>query len=276
MEAILKRPLPGCRPIASFARMNPMLTQNYSKLPTDLSPQPLPHHVAVIMDGNGRWAQQRGLPRIAGHRQGARTLKDLLRCCKDWGIAMLTVYAFSTENWQRPIQEVEFLLKLFEKLLRRELAEMQREGVRISFIGDLTILPTALQIAINRAITETEQNDAVRLNVALNYGSRAELVTACRHLAEQVQYGLMKPDEIDEASLERSLYTADLPHPDLLIRTSGEVRLSNYLLWQLAYTELYFTETLWPDFDRTAFHQALQQYQHRDRRYGKLSTALSA
>lgn len=253
-----------------------MQTQDYSKLPIDLLSRPLPHHVAVIMDGNGRWAQQRGLPRIAGHRQGARTLKELLRCCKDWGIAVLTVYAFSTENWQRPIQEVEFLLKLFERLLHRELTEMRREGVKITFVGDLTILPTALQIEINRAMTETEQNDTVHLNVALNYGSRAELVNACRQLAEQVQYGLIKLDEINEANIERSLYTADLPHPDLLIRTSGELRLSNYLLWQLAYTELYFTETLWPDFDRAAFHHALQQFQQRDRRYGKLATALSA
>jgi undecaprenyl diphosphate synthase len=262
--------------IANLKSMNSMLTQDYSTLPSDLLPERLPHHVAVIMDGNGRWAQQRGLPRIAGHRQGARTLKALLRCCKDWGIAMLTVYAFSTENWQRPFQEVEFLMKLFERMLRRELADMKREGVRISFMGDLTPLPTALQIEMNRAMTETEQNSAVHFNIAVNYGSRRELVDACRHLAEQVKYGLMPLDEINETQIEQSLYTANVPHPDLMIRTSGELRLSNYLLWQLAYAELYFTETLWPDFDRAAFHQALQQYQYRDRRYGKLSTALSA
>jgi undecaprenyl diphosphate synthase len=250
--------------------------QNNSTVPSDLNPHTLPQHVAVIMDGNGRWARERGLPRIAGHRQGARTVKELLRCCQDWGIPALTVYAFSTENWQRPLAEVEFLMKLFEKVLCWERLDMQRAGVKISFIGDLAILPTPLQIEINRAITETEANQAVHLTIAINYGSRAELVTAFRSLADQVQHGLLKPEEIDEPTIERSLYTANMPHPDLLIRTSGELRLSNYLLWQLAYAELYFTPTLWPDFDRAAFHQALQHYQHRDRRYGKLSTALSA
>lgn len=242
-------------------------------LPLDLDPNHLPNHVAVIMDGNGRWAKQRGLPRIAGHRQGAKTLKDLLRCCKDWGIGMLTVYAFSTENWRRPLQEVDFLMALFERLLRKELAEMQDEGVRIQFIGALDELPASLQHEAVQSMRETAHNAAVQFNVAVNYGSRAEIVQACQQLARQVQQGLLQPEAIDESLITQRLYTTGMPEPDLLIRTSGEVRLSNYLLWQLAYTELYFTDTLWPDFDRTAFHQSLQTYQKRDRRYGRVNDA---
>ncbi|NJN22518.1 MAG: isoprenyl transferase [Leptolyngbya sp. RL_3_1] len=224
-----------------------------------------------MMDGNGRWAQHRGLPRIAGHRQGARTLKDLVRCCKDWGIPTLTVYAFSTENWQRPLEEVSFLMRLFERLLRQELAELHQEEVRLQFWGDLTPLPALLRSQMHRATTATAQNRAVTFNVAVNYGSRLEIVQACRHLAEQVQQGRLAPDDIDETRLEQHLYTGSLPGPDLLIRTSGEQRLSNYLLWQLAYAELYFTDTLWPDFDRPAFAEALQAFQRRDRRFGGLS-----
>jgi undecaprenyl diphosphate synthase len=245
-------------------------------LPLDLDRDRLPQHVAFIMDGNGRWAQQRGLPRIAGHRQGARVLKDLVRCCKDWGIPTLTVYAFSTENWRRPLPEVEFLMRLFERLLCKELAEMHAEGVRLQFLGDLSGLPAALQTEIQQAIAKTAQNHGVTFNVAVNYGSRLEIVRACQALAQQVQQGLVQPQEIDESRLSQQLYTAQQPDPDLLIRTSGEQRLSNYLLWQLAYTELYFTDRLWPDFDRSAFHQALLDYQQRDRRFGKLPTALTA
>jgi undecaprenyl diphosphate synthase len=247
-----------------------MNSQPLSERPTDLDPKALPRHVAIIMDGNGRWAQQRGFPRIAGHRQGAKTLKELVRCCKDWGIPALTTYAFSTENWQRPLKEVEFLMRLFERLLQRELAEMHREGVRISFIGDLSVLPASLRRAIEQAAKHTAHNPAVHLTVAINYGSRSELTHACRQIATQVQQGKIQPQAIDEALLSQHLYTTDYPDPDLLIRTSGEQRLSNYLLWQLAYTEFYFTETFWPDFDRGAFHQALQYYQNRERRFGKV------
>jgi undecaprenyl diphosphate synthase len=241
-----------------------------TECPADLDPQALPRHVAIIMDGNGRWAQQRGFPRIAGHRQGAKALKELVRCCKDWGIPALTAYAFSTENWQRPLKEVEFLMRLFERLLRRELAEMHREGVRISFIGDLSVLPASLGRAIEHAVKHTAHNPAVHLTVAINYGSRAELTHACRQIATQVQQGKIQPQAIDEAILSQHLYTTGHPDPDLLIRTSGEQRLSNYLLWQLAYTEFYFTETFWPDFDRAALHQALQYFQNRERRFGKV------
>ncbi|MEO1094137.1 MAG: isoprenyl transferase [Cyanobacteria bacterium J06638_28] len=240
-------------------------------LPIDLNRDRLPQHVAFIMDGNGRWAQRQGLPRIAGHRQGARILKELVRCCKDWAIPTLTVYAFSTENWHRPLAEVQFLMRLFERLLRREIAEMDEEGVRLQFLGDLSELPQPLQQEIDRACTATAYNQAVTFNVAVNYGGRFELVQACQQMARSVQQGLLAPDDIDESLLTQQLYTAGQTDPDLLIRTSGEQRLSNYLLWQLAYAELYFTDCLWPDFDRTAFHQALLSFQQRDRRFGKLS-----
>jgi len=242
-------------------------------LPTDLNPDRLPHHVAVIMDGNGRWAAQRGLPRIAGHRQGAKTLKALLRCCKEWGIGALTVYAFSTENWCRPTEEVNFLMLLFERLLRRELAELKREDVRVTFVGDLSGLVPSLRHQIEDTMLATAKNQAIRFNVAVNYGSRAEMARACRQVAEQVQQGELQPADVTESLLAQHLYTAGTGDPDLLIRTSGEMRLSNFLLWQLAYTELYFAECFWPDFDRAAFHQALLAYQRRDRRFGRVAAS---
>ncbi len=247
-----------------------------SNLPIDLNSQNLPHHVAVIMDGNGRWATQQKLPRIAGHRQGARTLKELLRCSKDWGIKILTAYAFSTENWRRPTEEVDFLMILFEKMLRRELEEMHREGVRINFVGDLSALPKSLQNEMQRSMLETSNNRDIQFNVAVNYGSRKEIVSACRRVAGLVQKGEIKPEDISEDLIEKNLYTVDIPAPDLLIRTSGEKRLSNFLLWQMAYTEMYFTDTLWPDFDQAAFQQALISYQNRERRFGKVKAVLSA
>ena len=247
----------------------------YATLPADLSTQALPQHVAVIMDGNGRWANQRGLPRIAGHRQGARVLKDLLRCCKDWGVGALTAYAFSTENWRRPTSEVDFLMVLFEKMLRKELKEMHREGVRIRFIGDLSALSPSLQAEIDRATTETANNTAIDFNVAINYGSRSEIVQACQKITQKVERGELSSDNVSEALISEHLYTAG-DDPDLLIRTSGEQRLSNFLLWQLAYTEMYFTNAFWPDFDRGEFHRALQVFQARDRRFGNASDTVTA
>lgn len=240
-------------------------------IPTDLDPQRLPQHVAVIMDGNGRWATKQGLPRIAGHHQGARVLKELLRCCKDWGIKALTAYAFSTENWRRPTGEVDFLMMLFERLLHKELAQMHKEGVRISFVGDLSALPVSLQREMQRAIAQTANNQAIHFTVAVNYGSRNEIVRVCRQVAIQVQRGEISPEDVNASLLEQHLYTASTPDPDLLIRTSGEMRLSNFLLWQIAYTEIYFTDTLWPDFDRAAFYRALLDYQRRDRRMGQIA-----
>jgi undecaprenyl diphosphate synthase len=238
-------------------------------IPTDLDLQRLPKHVAVIMDGNGRWAKQKGFPRVVGHRQGVDALKELLRCCKDWGIGALTAYAFSTENWGRPTEEIDFLMVLFERILRRESEEMRAEGVRISFVGDLEALPLSLQAEIHHAMQTTAGNKAIHFTIAINYGSRHEIVKACRQVAEHVQTGEVQLEQVDEALFQQYLYTAGQSDPDLLIRSSGEMRLSNFLLWQMAYTEIYFTNILWPDFDRTEFHHALVEYQSRDRRFGK-------
>lgn len=229
----------------------------------------LPQHIAIIMDGNGRWAKNKGLPRIEGHRQGANTLKEILRCCKDYGIKTLTTYAFSTENWGRPLPEVDFLMGLFEKLLHRELMEMNAEGVCIRFIGDLSPLPTSLQRIMYRSMETTKHNQAVYFNVAINYGSRHEIVKACQSIAEKIKTGEIQPEAIDESLLSQCLYTSHSPNPDLLIRTSGEMRLSNFLLWQMAYTEIYVTPTHWPDFNRKELVRALEAYQKRDRRFGK-------
>lgn len=240
------------------------------ELPADLDAGRLPRHVAVIMDGNGRWAKRQGLPRLMGHRRGVDTLKGLLRCCKDWGIEALTAYAFSTENWGRPLAEVEFLMTLFERVLRRELQELIQEGVQIRFVGDLASLPRSLQDEIDRAVTATQQNQTIKFVVATNYGGRREILQACRAIAAQVQQNKLHLEDIDESLFEQHLYTSGICDPDLLIRTSGEMRVSNFLLWQVAYAELYVTETLWPDFDRAAFHRALYDYQQRHRRFGRV------
>ena len=230
----------------------------------------LPQHVAVIMDGNGRWAKQRGLPRIEGHRRGANALKEMLRYCKDLGIETLTAYAFSTENWGRPTGEVNFLMSLFERLLQKELKEMEAEEVCINFIGDLTPLPQSLQQEMRHSMERTKDNQGVFFNVAINYGSRHEMIKACRTIAQKVQQGELPAEAINEDTIAQHLYTSASPDPDLLIRTSGEMRLSNFMLWQLAYTEIYVTDTLWPDFDRQQFDLALKSFQQRDRRFGKI------
>jgi len=250
---------------------NPIVLQ---ELPADLKQERLPKHVAVIMDGNGRWAKRQGLPRIMGHRRGVDTLKEMLRCCRDWGIGALTAYAFSTENWGRPLEEVDFLMTLFERVLRQELREMQEENVRIQFVGNLDALPRSLQAEIERSMVETKSNQGIQFTIATNYGGRQEIVQACRAIASKVQQGLLQPEEIDEHLFERHLYTAHVCDPDLLIRTSGEMRISNFLLWQMAYAEIYITDTLWPDFDRAELHRALCNYQQRDRRFGKVSQSI--
>lgn len=242
---------------------------NQSTPPQELK-GPIPQHLAVIMDGNGRWATQRGLPRIAGHRQGVVALKELLRNCQKWGIPTLTAYAFSTENWRRSLHEVGGLLVLFEQLLRSELAELNREGIRLTFLGDRTALPNPLRKAMDEAMMATQHNRSLQFNVALNYGGRQEIVQACQRLARLVQQGELSPETISEEWFEQMLYTAGLPSPDLLIRTSGEKRLSNFLLWQLAYTEFYFTPSLWPDFNARSLEEALQVFQQRDRRFGQI------
>ncbi|MEO1673021.1 MAG: isoprenyl transferase [Cyanobacteria bacterium J06631_2] len=247
-----------------------MTAQLVNSLSTEIDQARLPNHVAVIMDGNGRWAKQRGLPRIEGHRRGATALKEMLRYCKDLGIKTLTAYAFSTENWGRPITEVNFLMSLFERLLQKELKEMEEEEVCINFIGDLTPLPQSLQQEIHRSMERTRNNQGVFFNVAINYGSRHEMVNACKAIAQKVQQGKLSAESINDQTISQHLYTAASPDPDLLIRTSGEMRLSNFMLWQLAYTEIYVTDILWPDFGTEQFEQAIASFQQRDRRFGKV------
>ena len=247
-----------------------MTAQLVTNLSTQIDQAKLPNHVAVIMDGNGRWAKQRGLPRIEGHRRGANTLKEMLRYCKNVGIKTLTAYAFSTENWGRPLGEVNFLMNLFERLLQKELREMAEEEVCINFIGDLTPLPASLQQEMHRSMERTKNNRGVYFNVAINYGSRHEMINACKQIAQKVQQGELSTEEIDDRTIDEHLYTSASPDPDLLIRTSGEMRLSNFMLWQLAYTEIYVTDTLWPDFDSQQFDRAIVSFQQRDRRFGKV------
>jgi undecaprenyl diphosphate synthase len=247
-----------------------MSTQLITKLPAILDPTKMPQHIAAIADGNGRWAKQQGLPRIAGHQQGASTVKSLLFCCRDWGIKNFSLYAFSTENWGRPAAEVNFLMRLFEGLLDSELAQMHAEGVRIRFLGDRSQVPISLQQMMDKSIAKTANNQGVTFNIAINYGSRHEILQACKALAERVRLGEINPQDIDESSFSRYLDTQGLPDPDLLIRTSGEQRLSNFLLWQLAYTEIYISKTHWPAFSNDEFANAIADYQQRHRRFGKV------
>tara|TARA_Y100001968_G_C19330892_1_gene704219 strand:+ start:143 stop:868 length:726 start_codon:yes stop_codon:yes gene_type:complete len=230
----------------------------------------MPDHIAVIMDGNGRWAKAKGLPRIMGHRAGVEALKRTLRLCNDWGIGTLTVYAFSTENWGRPGDEVNFLMALFERVLQKELDSLQQEQVRIKFLGDLDLLPPGLQQSIGEATELTSANKGIHFNVCTNYGGRRELVVAAQRLAARSLKGELDPALIDENVFSGELFTAGEVDPDLLIRTSGERRISNFLLWQLAYSEIHITDVLWPDFDATALREAISDYQSRSRRFGAL------
>lgn len=234
----------------------------------------LPQHVAVIMDGNGRWASKRDLPRTAGHQSGAQSAERLIRYVgRELGLPYLTLYAFSTENWSRPTSEIGFIMDLLDRFITEKLTEFKRESVRVIVSGDMTRLPDKLRQRVDQAVRETAENTHLVLNVALNYGSRQEIVRACRMIAERVASGEIDPAKIDEDTISACLYTARVPDPDLIIRTSGEMRLSNFLLWQAAYTELYFTDTLWPDFEPAEFVRAIAQYQERERRYGAVKEA---
>ena len=228
----------------------------------------LPRHVAVIMDGNRRWAKKKLLGGFQGHRAGVETVRVLLKLCRELEIPFLTIYAFSTENWQRSTEEVSFLMSLFEEVIERELDELVGQGVRLRFIGDVAGLPATLQRMMAHAEEKTAANATVTMNVAANYGGRAELARAARILAQRVAAGSLRPEAIDEAAIADQLWTAGQPDPDLLIRTSGESRLSNFLPWQLAYTEFYFTDVLWPEFRQPQFLDALTNFQSRDRRFG--------
>ena len=231
-------------------------------------PRAVPRHVAIIMDGNGRWAQARGLPRAAGHRQGAEAARKVLRAAGEAGVECLTLYAFSSENWRRPEDEINDLMGLLRFYIGRELDALHREGVRLRILGDHKAFPADTAAMIDQAVARTAGNDRMTVAIALNYGARAELANAAKRIAERAAAGELAPDAVDEATLDAELDTAGLPQLDLLIRTSGERRLSNFLLWQAAYAELLFVDTLWPDFDGDALRAALADYAGRERRYG--------
>ena len=249
------------------------LVQYFSDAPEDISLsdinlETIPSHVSIIMDGNGRWATGRGLDRTEGHKAGVLSLREAVTTSVRLGLDVLSVYAFSTENWKRPQREVDLLMRLFAETLLKELPLFHQENVKLRFFGDLDALPEKTRKTFQRGLDETAQNTGMTFALAVNYGSRAELTRAAVLLANQIAEGSASADSVTPADLEKNLYTAGLPDPDLLIRTSGELRLSNYLLWQLAYSELYVTQTYWPDFSKWDFLRAIKDYQSRERRFG--------
>ncbi|WJY28707.1 MULTISPECIES: isoprenyl transferase [Sporosarcina] len=232
--------------------------------------KPMPAHIAIIMDGNGRWAKSRKLPRIAGHHEGMKTVRKTTLFANELGVQVLTLYAFSTENWKRPKREIDFLMKLPGEFLTTYLPELVENNVKVEMIGSAELLPAHTKEAIEKAIEETSANDGMVLNFAMNYGSRFEIAEAVKGIARQLENGELRPDDITEETVGDAMMTRHLPDPDLLIRTSGEVRLSNFMLWQLAYAELAFTEVLWPDFNENTMLDILEDYQKRSRRFGSL------
>ena len=240
------------------------------RLLADLDAERLPQHIAVIMDGNGRWAKKRHLPRVAGHRAGVQSARTVIETCARLHISALTLYAFSMENWRRPKAEIDFLMRLLRDYLRRELPVIHSNNIRLLVIGRTDQLPDAVRSDVERAMEQTAGNTGMKLAVALNYGGRAEIVDAFNRILDQVRNDGTPRTCVDEEMISQNLYTAGLPDPDLLIRTSGEMRVSNFLLWQIAYAEIYVTETLWPDFTRAQLYMALHDFQKRERRYGGL------
>ena len=234
----------------------------------------LPRHIAVIMDGNGRWAKQHGKPRVFGHRNGVKAVRETTEAAAELGIEYLTLYAFSTENWKRPKLEVNALMTLLVDTIEREVETLNKNDIRLQAIGDVTKLPGKSYKALLSGMENTKNNTRMTLVLALNYSARWEIVRAAQKLAAQAQAGLLDPESIDEEIFAQALSTHDIPDPELLIRTSGEARISNYLLWQIAYSELYFTPTLWPDFRKEHLYAAIVDYQHRERRFGKISEQL--
>ncbi len=228
----------------------------------------LPKHVAIIMDGNGRWAKRRGLPRLAGHRAGVKAVREAIACCLELGVGVLTVYSFSSENWSRPLDEVSGLMDLFVEVLQKELVNLEEMEVRVVVAGDMSALPPATRNAFQECVARTSDFDRMTLVVAINYGGRQEIISAARQIAQDCMDSKIHPDDIDEKVISGHLYTAGVPDPDLVIRTSGEQRFSNFLLWQIAYAEFWITEKLWPDFDRHELLRAIIDFQRRDRRYG--------
>ena len=234
----------------------------------------LPGHLAIIMDGNGRWAKQKGLLRVVGHENGSKTVREIVESCAEINIPFLTLYAFSTENWNRPKLEVELLMKLLVSSLKKEIKTLQENDIKLNAIGNLEALPKKVHRELREVILSTKNNSRMTLTLALSYGSREELIKTVKEISLKVKNNLISRDAIDESVINNHLYTHNLPDVDLLIRTSGEQRISNFLLWQLAYAELYFTETLWPDFTKTHLFEALLNYQNRERRFGKTSEQL--
>ncbi|KAF1694683.1 polyprenyl diphosphate synthase [Pseudoxanthomonas daejeonensis] len=237
---------------------------------------PVPRHLAIIMDGNGRWAQRRRRPRAIGHRAGARAVNRVIDFCLQRGIGALTLFAFSSENWGRPVEEVGALMKLFLNALEREVDELDRRGVRVRFIGERALFTDAIRDRMVAAEQQTAGHQRLHLSIAASYGGRQDIAAAARALAAEVAAGRLRPEDIDEAAVAARMALADLPAPDLFIRTGGDQRVSNFLLWQLAYTELWFTETLWPDVDADVLQQALDEYAGRERRFGLTSAQLGA
>ncbi len=256
-------------PTSSPAAEQPLAPQEDALIQQTLKAQGnLPRHIAIIMDGDRRWALQHNLPKTEGHRYGRESVRDIVRASGELGIAVLTLYSFSTENWSRSPQEVQTLMRWLRESLRDEIAELDANNVRLNAIGRLEELSTSVQLALRRALERTADNTGLQLNLALNYGGRGELADAFQRLAVQVKEGRLEPDAIDEETINRALYTAGDPDPDLLIRSSGEMRLSNFLTWQTAYTELWFTPIYWPDFRRQHLYEAIRAYQQRHRRFG--------
>jgi len=239
-----------------------------SSIPAHLDARKMPLHIAIIMDGNRRWAKQQGWGAIRGHTVGARTTRDIIQECVDLGVRALTLYTFSTENWKRPRQEVAALMRLITRNLDDELPSMKSNDIRVRHIGRRAGLPDYLLRQIDRSVAETQNNNGLVLSLALNYGGRAEIRDAFHSLLQQVQSGALKADEVDEACIENALYTSGLPEPDLMVRTGGEMRISNFLPWQIAYAELWVTPTLWPDFKPAELHRAIADFQGRERRFG--------
>ena len=239
--------------------------------PLDTPLEKVPRHVAIIMDGNGRWALSRGLPRLAGHKAGTENLRRIIRASVEFGVKYLTIYAFSTENWGRPHEEVDGLMHILEDVIDRELAELNKEGVQLRHIGRLERLAPALQEKVLDAIDLTKSNDRLILNVAFNYGGRDEIVQAIQHMMKDG----IPPEKVTDTMVSQYMYTAGVPDPDLIIRTSGELRISNFLIWQAAYSEWYITPIYWPDFDKEEYRRALEAFAQRDRRYGGVSNAVA-
>ena len=234
----------------------------------------IPPHIAIIMDGNGRWANAKGLPRLAGHREGVRTVRKITEICGELDVKILTLYTFSSENWNRPAREVSALMKLLVSSLRREVKELMKNNVRFTVIGNINELESNVQNELLDAIHKTKSNTGLNLNLALSYGSRQEILYAVKQIARKVSEGKLDVEEIDEFLFSKLLYTQDIPDPDLLIRTGGEFRISNFLLWQIAYTEIHVTETYWPSFGKEELTEAIYEYQTRERRFGKISEQL--